>query len=283
MVGKQCIKACAGSVAIVIGMVISVTAHGLSREPLIHGPSLTGISQWIPKSDIPVEATPVPVPELVPVQRLSAARIPEGMRGLHGVIIEQAAADQQLKLAEQTVVTFRDGSYTSDLHTVFNQGVDASKEQHPAHWGNLRKRAGKLELTSQRGDDYMVAHGQWSAFPADSDQRLQGCYDRSVSDSAADLGTGKTVAAEPTLCFWQDGRFTHSAADFNAELAGGQSEPDVRGRYRVDGYAVRIVYDNDVEIQGSFSFLSADQTQFGLNGSRYQSVGHIGATAFRTR
>ena len=40
------------------------------------------------------------------------------------------------------------------------------------------------------------------------------------------------------------------------------TSPDGTGRYRVDGYAVRVVYDDGVEIQDCFSYLSADQTQF---------------------
>lgn len=280
MLSKQCHKVCASSAAIGFGMVISATAHGLAREPLIQGPSLAGISQWTKKSDILIEAVPLSIP----VQPLSAARIPDGMRGLHGVIVEQPGDDQEFKLADQTLVTFRDGSYTSDLHTVFNQGVDVSRKQHPALWGNLRKRAGKLELTSQQSDDYIVAHGQWSAFPADSDQRLRGCFDRFVTDAVVNSGTGKTVAAATTWCFWRDGRFTHRSDDYadDTGLAGQQTGPELRGRYRIDGYAVRFVYDDGVEVQGSFSFLSADQTQFGLNGSHYQPAGRIGATTFRT-
>jgi len=247
---------------VLLGFGVTPSAYAVAdREPLIRGASLAGISQLTKRTVVPMD----PIP---------SADIPDGMRGLHGVVVADSWTGKKVNLADRTIVTFRDGSYTYDLHTVFNKGADASRALHPSRWGSMRKQAGRLEFSSRTNDDFAPSRGQWSVFPAEGDQRLTGCYAKSMMGSSADRNAGKTVAKSDAWCFWSDGRFTHRSKDYGngKTVAGNQSKPNQRGRYRIDGYAVRFTYDNGDNVQCAFSFLTSDRKHIALNGRRLQPM-----------
>lgn len=219
-------------------------------------------------SDLKTPSTPLkPVPA------------PARFKDLRGVIVMGIQPGGMFGTTSDTIATFSDGTYTSDLHALFNDGVEASRRKHPKRWGQWRERAGKLELKGHRDKAFDTTRGDWIATPGGADQRLQGCFGDLNSSSGADYGGSTTIGKASTWCFWPDGRFTHSSTVFGASHGGGvsavmrSSSPRTRGRYRIDGYRVSFVYDDGRQVRGSFSYLNKSRTHIGLNGRRFMGAG----------
>lgn len=49
----------------------------------------------------------------------------------------------------------------------------------------------------------------------------------------------------------------------------GATAPHLHGRYRIDGYAIRLAYDDGSQAEAGFAFLNDERTHIAINGKRY--------------
>jgi len=196
---------------------------------------------------------------------------PAGLRAIHAIVYTGLQANG-FGFQDSTIATFEDGTYTSDLYTIYNGGIAASRAIHPESWGTWRMQAGELELNGASGNGFRSTQGEWSAGIAAADQRLNGCY-----EAAKPFGDSAPVrkGVPQAWCFTSDGRFTHSVATYKRDttIAPGKAHPRISGRYRIDGYAARFVYDDGRDVKTSFAYLGDFNGNVSVNGDRYQMVG----------
>ncbi len=205
---------------------------------------------------------------------ISAPRLPVGFAGFRGVIYYGMQAGGMFGPTSMTIALFDDHTYTDDIATVFREGASVSKRKNPKDWGQWRKRGGKLELKDHNDKEFDKTRGDWVAVPGSKNQKLNGCFGRLVSSDG--LGVGSAMVGRASAwCFSPNGRFTHDATGFGSVSGAGvsgatsSSSPTVRGRYRIDGYAMHLVYDDGSDVQAGFAFLNDDRTHIAVNGKRF--------------
>lgn len=205
---------------------------------------------------------------------LPAATPPSGLVRLHGVIVMRLQPGGLLGPVGTVVALMDDGSFTDDVATLFEDGAARSRQDNPKDWGEWRQ-SGDAVLLKWHGDDgFEETHGDWIARSGDGDHKLEGCFGRLISYDGAGVGDAM-VGKASSWCFAPDGRFSHESAGFAIATGGGvrgaagATAPHLRGRYRIDGYAIRFAYDDGSGAQAGFAFLNDEHTHIAINGKRF--------------
>ena len=229
-----------------------------------------------PAAPAPTATPPTATAAVAPRGPLSPASPPPGLRDVRGVLTMGLQAGGMFGTTERFIATFDDGAYTRDLQRTFGEGIAASRRAEPEDWGRYRMRGGTLQLRKPGDDDFGDTRGSWVTSPGKADQRLSGCFGRLTSSGGGDYTSGVTVGLASSWCFWPDGRFTHDATAFGTASAGSgvsgatsSTRPTARGRYRIDGYVARFVYDDGHEVVAAFCFANDDRDHVMLNGRRF--------------
>lgn len=204
---------------------------------------------------------------------LKPAKPPKGLKELRGVVTYGIQPGGMFGPTSDVVALFGDGTYSSDLQRLFARGIAASKAAKPGRWGRWRKRGGTLEFKEEGEGKYETTYGDWIARHGGKNLKLSGCFGSINSASSSPYGGGTTVGNASSWCFRSDGRFSHSSTGF-ASASGGvrgasASSRKTGGRYRIDGYTARFVYDDDKEIVTAFCFLNDKKSHIAINGKRY--------------
>lgn len=204
---------------------------------------------------------------------LSAAPKLPGLKDVRGVIVFGVQPSGMFGLTEDYIALFQDGTFTKDVAGAFGKGKAASKRDKPGYWGRWRVRGGELELKEDDKTSFDDTRGNWIARAGSSDERLDGCYGSLSSSSGADYSSGTTVGLARTWCFYPDGRFTNSATAFGRDGSAAMRVSDkARGRYRIDGYMARFVYDDGHEVVSVFSYATEERNHVMLNGKRFMGA-----------
>jgi hypothetical protein len=204
---------------------------------------------------------------------------PEQVAGvLHGM--RQVYGIGGLQLQESTYLLLRDGSAYEDLRCPPDQlDVLASRKREPLNWGRWRKSGDRYELQFPKADG---APGAWSVpslssivRPAARGERLAGRYEKG---SSFDIPGGAGSVMFRGVTFTPEGRFetdfrsiTGGTSGFGADrvttgvvadddgasssvsgpnFGGGSTTRSKRpksarlGRYELDGYALRLQFDD---------------------------------------
>lgn len=210
------------------------------------------------------------------VLQLNKANPPEGFKELRGVITMGIQPGGMFGFTSDVIALFDDGNYTSDLSRLFSEGISASMKKKPTRWGKWKMIDGELYLRSSGEKEFSETRGNWVARSAPSDQRLKGCYGNITSASETPFGGNSTLGNASSWCFKPNGRFAHSSTGFissSGAVSGGVSSSSKRGgRYRIDGYTARFVYDDGTELVTAFCYLNEKKSHIAINGKRY--MGH---------
>lgn len=206
--------------------------------------------------------------------RPRAAVVPAGFTEIQGLVVMGMQPGGMFGTTEDFIALFDDGSYTTDVRGAFAGSLNTARRAKPGAWGQWRRRGGKLQLRRPGKPGYKKPIGNWRTTPATPDQRLSGCFGRLSSTSGGDYNSGTTVGVASTWCFWPNGRFTNSSTAFGHSRTGTgvtmrATSPKARGRYRLDGYGARFVYDDGHEVRAAFCFANDDNTHIALNGRRF--------------
>ncbi|MES9860227.1 MAG: hypothetical protein ABW157_00515 [Candidatus Thiodiazotropha sp. LLP2] len=211
----------------------------------------------------------------IPTSRISAPSQPSDLKELRGVIVMGIQPGGMFGLTEEFIALFNDGTYTDDLKTVFTHNPEVSKQENPSSWGQWQIRGSDNELLLKDSDDtsFDDTRGNWIARPATNGEALSGCFGRLTSSGDA-YDSDTIVGLAQTWCFWENGRFTNSSTAFGHSTSGVDVNmlsisPKARGRYYVDNYTIRLIYDDMHEIQAAFCFANEEKDHITLNGKRF--------------
>jgi hypothetical protein len=208
-----------------------------------------------------------------PSTPLAKAVPPEGFKELRGIIIMAIQPGGMFGMTSDVIALLNDGSYTSDLKTLFAKGRSASMKNKPSRWGKWKISGDDLLLKEYKSKEFSETRGDWIARPAPSDLKLNGCYGNITAASDTPYGGKHTVGNASSWCFKPDGRFAHSSTGFataSGGVSGGTfSKRKQGGRYRIDNYTAKFVYDDGTELVTAFCFLSEDKSHIAINGKRY--------------
>lgn len=212
-------------------------------------------------------------PATVPTDPISFAATPEGFQQMQGVLYYGIQAGGTFGVTSRVIALFDDGTYTQDIATAFDKGVEVSRRDNPRDWGEWRMPGEALTLKDQNDAEFEEPDGDWLAGPGAHDQRLSGCFGRLVSNDGMGVGT-VMVGRASSWCFTPGGRFTHESTGFaigTADVRGAVSStpPGLRGRYRIDGYVLHLVYDDGSDLRAGFAFLNDEKTHIAINGRRF--------------
>jgi hypothetical protein len=148
--------------------------------------------------------------------------------------------------------------------------------KNPGKWEKWKIIDKKLYLKEKKKKDYSKTRGDWIARPGAVDLKLNGCHGNITSASETPFGGHSTVGNASSWCFKPDGRFAHSSIGFavsSGDVSGGTSaRRKQRGRYRIDGYTAKFIYDDSTELITAFCYLSEKNSHIAINGKRY--MGH---------
>ncbi|MCW5620235.1 MAG: hypothetical protein KIS79_03915 [Burkholderiales bacterium] len=148
------------------------------------------------------------------------------------------------------VVLFRNGDALQEIAQIDPAHIDPSVRRGGA-WTRWRRANGKLEIEGKQGWEALAFQRTYSTLPPDF--RLDGLF-RSLSGAGtATVGDTTAAAAWSAYRFFTDGRVIRgpgagaSAELQDASVAAGSMAPERRGRYRIDGLTLHIVYDDGRE------------------------------------
>ena len=146
------------------------------------------------------------------------------------------------------VVLFRNGDALQDIAQFDPAHVDPSSRNGVA-WTRWRRSNGKLEIEGNEGWEALAFQKIYSTLP--SGMRLDGRY-RPVSGRGT-AGSADAASAWSEYRFFADGRIIRAqGAVASPEAQDGPAAsvsvaPERRGRYQIEGLALRIVYDDGRE------------------------------------
>lgn len=148
------------------------------------------------------------------------------------------------------VVLFRNGDALKDIAKLDPAHVDPSTRRGAA-WTRWRRANGKLEIEGKQGWEAFAFQKTYSTLPPDF--RLDGLF-RSLSGAGtAAVGGTTSVAAWSEYRFFADGRVIRgqgagaSSEAQDVSVVTSSVTPDRRGRHRIDGLTLHIVYDDGRE------------------------------------
>lgn len=251
--------------------------YGAGLEPLIEkikSKMLNNSSiDFNDKKDIALENSLEKTKNFIPnKEELKVVKGPKGIKNMRGIIVYGIQPGGLYGPTSDVIVTFTDGSYTSDIKRVFSKGVATSKKEKPNRWGYWSLKNGALELKGASGKTWNT-YGDWIAKPGSKGLKLNGCYGNITSSSSSDYGGGTTVGNASSWCFKPNGRFAHSSTGFataSGDVRGASASSNKsRGRYLIDGYTIRFVYDSGTEFIAGFCFLNEKKSHIAINGQRY--------------
>lgn len=180
---------------------------------------------------------------------------PPGLAAMYGIIVFRLLPSGFFGPTDDAILAFEDGSYTEDITGVMRDGIAASRANRPNDWGEWRGSAGSLELREAGESEFDETSGSWLVEPGGTDERINGCY--SAVGGVGPLGDdGIGNVNFSTVCFFTDGRFTHDrtlwAQSPSVDLT--SSNGTSWGRYRIDGNAIKFVYDSGQITPAAFGF-----------------------------
>ncbi len=146
------------------------------------------------------------------------------------------------------IVLFRNGDALQDIARLDPVHVDPSSRRGTA-WTRWRRSNGKLEIEGKEGWEALAFQKTYSTLPPG--MRLDGRY-RPVAGRAS-AGSADSESAWSEYRFFADGRVIRaqdagaSSEAQDAPAASVSVTPERRGRYQIEGLALRIVYDDGRE------------------------------------
>ncbi len=147
------------------------------------------------------------------------------------------------------VVLFRNGEALKDVSGLsYRGGLQAHRQAHPADWTRWRRADGRLQLAGSGGWKAMAFTTTYARLP--DELRLNGLYRNLSGTGNIAVGGNSQVAAWSEYRFWPDGRVARGggagayAASGDASVATRREASNRRGQYRVEGFTLRIVYDD---------------------------------------
>jgi len=166
------------------------------------------------------------------------------------------------------LVTFSDGTITDDPTSVFSEGIEASKQNHPKSWGVWKEEDEVLYTKMGKSDSFRKYNFSLKTKPGGKDERLSGCFS---SFTVYGSGSASSGASSTAWCFDKNGRFSNDTAiqTSTPSGSGGGSSPEKTGRYRIDGHVIQIVYDSGKKLTTTFGVYEDDGDTTILLGSGY--------------
>jgi len=210
----------------------------------------------------------------IPLDPIAPATAPANFKELRGYIYYGLQAGGMFGPTNGVIALFNDGTYSDDLATIFETGVDASRRENPKRGGDWRISGGELELKEPDENSFETTLGDWVVVAGEPEQRLAGCFGKLTSNDGMGIGT-VMVGSASSWCFYPNGRFTHESTGFAIASGGGvrgavaSTPPEKRGRYHISGYAMHLIYDDGSDVVAAFGFLNDDRTHIAINGRRF--------------
>ncbi|MEL6868797.1 MAG: hypothetical protein AAFO81_03260 [Pseudomonadota bacterium] len=239
-----------------------LTANGFEPIASESTTTPTGASAPAPQTTPPQETAPPPPPS-TPTQPPSTPTNKNIDRialrtvtryGLSGVYVEN-----------ETYLLFKDGSILRDFsESPYMLNVAASQRTASKNWGLWRSLGQQLQVT-WNGKDPQIWKKWFTTRPATRDQTIQGRF-----QSADGFGGGQ-VANFNTVALTSDGRFTW------ASLKGGDtggwlpaySDKRRAGRYELNGYSIRLRYNDGAVEDYAFCFYPKDNEHFVIGSNHF--------------
>jgi hypothetical protein len=159
--------------------------------------------------------------------------------GVGGMVIVQACP----------VVLFKDGQALRRVEGLaFEGGLAAHQAAKPQAWTSWRRRGAQIELLTPKGWDALAYPTVYRSLPAG--YRLSGLFRSLRGAGTAATGGVQSVAAWGDYRFTPDGRVVRgggagaSSTGAQGSVVTGSTRPGRPGRYRIDGFMLRIDYDD---------------------------------------
>jgi hypothetical protein len=152
---------------------------------------------------------------------------------------------------------FDDGQIPTSIEQVFKYGPSVFRRDFYYRLegsGTVKT----LVLNSQLDDWSGAGRFEATALRAGStDEKLNGCFTRNNRFLYSDFGQEILTGPFGIWCFRPDGRFTiHIGDDFDSlSETPFQQTPNNAGRYRVDGYGIRLFFDNGFQRKSGFGWI----------------------------
>jgi len=162
---------------------------------------------------------------------------------------------------EFVTVLFKDGTACYDCQEEFlaDPKMTKMRAEDPENFGKWVKRGNHYYITYPNSDDEpdeIEADGIYG--PAPKDARYQGAFETSGGVSVGGMDNFTTVVSYETLLLNKDGRFAwskesaYSGQGTGAAWGGSNAQPAARGRYFIDGFTIRLDYDDGKSETKSF-------------------------------
>lgn len=209
-----------------------------------------------PKRTKPNKAKPNPAPS---AHSSTASKLPKNIDSMWFIY----NSDNGKKWA---AMTFKDGTLTTDVTTVYKQGVAASKRKNPNAWGTYTKTNGGEQLHAKfrkwkKARKYFISD---KSIKMNSNFKLKGCWSSSSSSNMGVMGGAgsSSTFSTNTFCFDPNGRFSNDSAMAIGSTSSsgrslGTSTKANHGTYRINGNSITLNYVDGRKVEtvfGSYRF-----------------------------
>ena len=207
-----------------------------------------------PEAEAVEEAVEEPVGEDAPIPGLEAVWVQARM---------QPSASGYVTFRSDTVLTFDDGTSTTDFEGVFRDGATESRDASPGDWRDYRVEGTTLERRSPRSGEFVAPFLSVELRPGEPGMSLSGCHESETSGFSSTYGGSGAFFATRTYCFDEDGGYRHDrdAAVTGSGVGGGFGSRNGEasgGTYRVDGHTITLTDENGARVRTVFGTYEGD-------------------------
>lgn len=183
----------------------------------------------------------------------NAGILPEGFHNMWFIYNSRAGT-------KWAVMTFTDGTMTTNVSKVLSKGVASSKRDNPNRWATFTLN--KRDKIIARFPNTRAPRKYFNSDPSilmSSDYKLTGCYSSQSVSSVGVTGTAGSSASISfgTFCFNRNGRFSNDrsfaiGSTGSGSTSLGTSTGGSHGTYKISGNTVVFNYANGKVLKSAF-------------------------------
>lgn len=174
-------------------------------------------------------------------------------------------------------VFFKNGTVAKEPKVAIDEmDLKARSKDHAVRWGTWKRSGGKVNIAwdgvNRRGKQE-TKEADWPGSPAIAagrNESLNGTWSATGGGGNIAFGGSVGILSSKRFTFTSDGRFTtEDVASTTAPNVAAFSKKNTAGKYKIDGYSIRLEFNNGESRRLFFCFYGKDKRVIRISGSNF--------------